>query len=287
VFIPIEFCYELEAPANGAGLCRNWKNALAGKRCGPEHHKPDALGHLTVVCPSGFWSVGKVIERQIVTGADADEIDGTDFELRAEPGAARATLERIDSALVAWSKILDNTVKHTSDKVLESLKKATNDNVASVETWVGWAEAIGKASPDLLVLLSHTVEKSLEIGAENSGQRATVAQINSRYVKKRVEDTPIVFLFGCDTAVADDQIYSFVGRFRTQGAALVVGTITPVLGERSAAVVRTIVAKLAQKRARAEPFGELMRDARRELLARGELTALCATSFGDATWSVS
>jgi hypothetical protein len=130
------------------------------------------------------------------------------------------------------------------------------------------------------------VNKALEIGPEDSGQRATVAQVNQNFVKTTAEDAPIVFLLGCDTAVADDEIYSFVGRFRDQGAALVVGTITPVLGERSAEVVKAILAQLAKRRREPARFGELMRDARREMLARGKLTALCATSFGDATWLI-
>jgi hypothetical protein len=59
-----------------------------------------------------------------------------------------------------------------------------------------------------------------------------------------------------------------------------------VAGERSAAVVKAVIAKLAQKRAEPARFGELMRDVRRDLLSQGELTALCTTSFGDASWLV-
>jgi hypothetical protein len=285
-FIPIEFVYELPAPANGAPLCGNWRAALTGQPCTADHHELDALGHLSVVCPSGFWSVSKVIERQILEDLSAEDIGQSDFGVRAEPSTARPRLPPLGSALFACSEILDNTVPGTSAAVLESLNRATGKHAASVSTWLEWAEAVDQRHPALLVLLSHTVDDALEIGPEDSGERATVAQINTRYVKKLAGDAPIVFLLGCDTAVADDKLVSFVGRFRDQGAALVVGTITPVLGERSAAVVRTVVAKLAQRRRHPASFGELMRDARRELLSKGELTALCATSFGDASWLV-
>jgi hypothetical protein len=285
-FIPIEFVYDLPPPANGAGLCDNWKDALKGQKCTAAHHETNALGHLKVVCPSGFWSISKVIERQILADSTAEEMKTSDFGVRSEPSTQRPSLPPISSALFAWSEILDNTESGTSADVLKSLNQSTRKHADSASTWLKWAEAIDEKHPALLVLLSHTVEDALEIGPEDSGERATVAQINSKFVKTLTKDAPIVFLLGCETVVADDKLVSFVGRFRDQGAALVVGTITPVLGEHSAAVVKAVVAKLAQKRDHPASFGELMRDARRDLLSKGELTALCATSFGDASWLV-
>jgi hypothetical protein len=240
-----------------------------------------------VVCPSGFWGISKVIERQIIKDLTNEEMRKSDFGVRAEPSVARPSLPRIGSALFAWSYILNNAVPETSADVLKSLEQVTRKRAASVETWLDWVKTIDEDQPELLVLLSHTVEGALEIGPANSGEIATLAHINSKFVKKLAQEAPIVFLLGCETGVADDKLVSFVGRFRDQGAAVVIGTITPVLGERSAAVVKAVVAKLAQKRAQPVRFGELMRDARRDLLSRGELTALCATSFGDASWLVS
>jgi hypothetical protein len=285
-FVPIEFIYELPPPANGAGLCKNWKQALAGKKCTSRHHGTDALGLLKVVCPSGFWSISKVIERQALKDLTDEEMRKSDFGIRAEPSTQRPKLPPIRSALFAWSDILDNNSRGTHAAVLKSLNKATRQHTSPVKTWVNWAAAIDKHRPELLVLLSHTANDALEIGPEDSGEIATLAQINTRFVKKGDHDAPIVFLLGCTTGVADDKLLSFAGRFRDQGAAIVVGTITPVLGERSAAVVKAVVAKLAQKRLKPARFGELMRKARRDLLSRGEITALCATSFGDASWLV-
>jgi hypothetical protein len=286
-FIPIEFTYGLPPPANGAALCKNWKGALAGKLCTARHHRTNALGHLEVVCPSGFWGMNKVIERQRFGDLTNEEMRKSDFGVRAEPSAKRPNLPPIGSALFAWSDILDNTVPGTSAGVLKSLDQATRKHAVAVKTWPEWARAIDEHQPGLLVLLSHTVDDALEIGPEKSGEIATLAHINPKFVRKLDQDAPIVILLGCTTGVADDTLVSFVGRFRNQGAALVVGTITPVLGERSAAVVKAVVAKLAQKRAQPVRFGELMRDVRRDLLSLGELTALCATSFGDASWLVS
>jgi hypothetical protein len=118
-------------------------------------------------------------------------------------------------------------------------------------------------------------------------ERRSLGQLSDRLVKGSPQDTPVLFLLGCDTAVTDRQLYSFVAGFRDSGAAVVVGTITPVHGELAAAVVKTLVDELvaASKRAPVR-FGELMRSARRLLLKEGKLTALSAASFGDADWLV-
>jgi hypothetical protein len=147
------------------------------------------------------------------------------------------------------------------------------------------------------VLLSHTTDDTpaaLEIGPEpgdrpERAERRALGQVNDKLVKGNPEDTPVLFLLGCDTAIADRALSSFVAGFRDAGAAVVVGTITPVHGELAAAVVGRLVQALvaaAKQKTAAVRFGELMRNGRRQLLAEGQLTALCAASFGDADWLV-
>lgn len=296
-FIPMEFVYDLPAPANNAGLCPNWRKALEGERCTPAHHKTDAvLGDLKVVCPSGFWSVSKVIERQVVREVEAADLNGSRFGIRAEPSAQRPRLAPPREALFAWSERLDNTVPGTSGRMLKSLKTAVGQAIA-VKTWREWATTIRRRRPSVLVLLSHTTDEappSLEIGSDDAApperaERRALGQVNDNLVKASPHDAPVLFLLGCDTAVAGRQLYSFVAGFRDSGAAVVVGTITPVHGELAAAVVETLVEQLATAARRhdmAVRFGELMRDGRRRLLKDGKLTALSAAAFGDADWLV-
>jgi hypothetical protein len=297
-FIPIEFVYDLPAPANDAGLCKNWRKALAGARCAPEHHPvDDVLGDLEVVCPSGFWSISKVIERQVVKEVAASDLKGGRFAIRAEPSTERPRLAAPSAALFAWSEILDRVVPGTSVKLLKLLNGATGNHAVSVKTWRDWAVAISQRRPPLLVLLSHTTDDTpaaLEIGPEpgdrpERAERRALGQVNDKLVKGNPEDTPVLFLLGCDTAIADRALSSFVAGFRDAGAAVVVGTITPVHGELAAAVVGRLVQALvaaAKQKTAAVRFGELMRNGRRQLLAEGQLTALCAASFGDADWLV-
>lgn len=297
-FIPVEFVYDLPAPANDAGLCKNWRKALDGARCEPEHHPvDDVLGDLEVVCPSGFWSISKVIERQVVKEVAASDLKGGRFAIRAEPSTERPRLTAPSAALFAWSEILDRIVPDTSVKLLKLLNGATGNHAVSVKTWRDWAVAISQRRPPLLVLLSHTTDDApaaLEIGPEpgdrpERAERRALGQVNDKLVKGDPQDTPVLFLLGCDTAIADRALYSFVAGFRDAGAAVVVGTITPVHGELAAAVVGRLVQALvaaAKQKTAAVRFGELMRDGRRQLLADGHLTALCAASFGDADWLV-
>jgi hypothetical protein len=294
-FVPLEFVYDLLPPGTNAKLCPNWKQALAGKPCSAAHHPTnDALNELKVVCPSGFWSVSKVIERQVLEDVTAEDLQGHDFGVRAEPGAKRTNLSPSAGAVFAWSEILDNAVPTASRDLLQALTVATGGQTLPVKTWTGWAGEIDAKRPGLLVLLSHTVEEegplSIEIGAEKAGERRTLAQINEKLVKKLRDDAPIVLLLGCDTGVAESDLTTFVGRFRDKGAAVVVGTITPVLGEHSAAVVEALLGEInaaaAGRRGTRTRFGDIMLDVRRQLLAQGELTALCVAAFGDADWRV-
>jgi hypothetical protein len=308
-FIPVEFIYDFPTPSQGAGLCSNWRKALEEGRCDPKYHPPAARPQqVGVVCPLGFWGLKKVIERQAVDADDAALVEGKDFAIRAEPTVERPRLDRLDSALFAWSDKVNATVEGQSDTVLETLDAVTGNQAVTARTWEEWVAAISERGPSLLVLLSHTVtdrgSTKLEIGPDGTGSRCERIEVVQEWVKRDPTATPVVLLLGCDTAVARNDPQTFVARFRDVGAALVVGTIVPVLGEHAAPVASALVQTLrsltdshAQRGsnglvAQAESglgksawtFGDAMVAVRRQLLASGELTALCVTAFGDASW---
>jgi hypothetical protein len=179
--------------------------------------------------------------------------------------------------------------------VLGTLDAVTGNknNAVSVATWRDWAVKVKELRPGLLVLLSHTTDGTpaeLEIGAEGSGERRALAQINARLVRASDEDTPVVLLLGCDTVVVEREAYSFAARFRECGASVVVGTLTSVLGEQVVPVANALIRGLSEGskprpgEGAAATFGEVWRRTRSRLLAEGELTALCVTAYGDAGW---
>ena len=309
-FIPVEFVYDFPTPSQDAGLCPNWQKALDEGTCDPKYH-PDAVRpeQVTVVCPLGFWGLRKVIERQVIDPGEVALVYGKDFAIRAEPTLERPSLDDFNGALFAWSDRVNATVEDQSDTVLRALNAVTGNRAVTARTWEEWVEAISEREPSLLVLLSHTVtdrgSAKLEIGPDGTGSRCERIEVVQEFVKKKPTDAPVVLLLGCDTAVAKNDSQTFVARFRDEGAALVVGTIAPVLGEHAAPVASTLVQTLRALMSQdaraggggdvtagpgngpghgARTFGDAMVTVRRKLLASGELTALCVTAFGDASW---
>jgi len=293
--VPVEFVYDLPAPTLDAGLCPNWRTALDEGRCDPANHPVDGTGLATVVCPTGFWALSKVIERQVVDrGHPLVDLQGMDFGVRSEPNGERPHLPALTSALFGASQRVDRVKDGLTDQVLATLNELTGDRAARADTWADWVQQVTTLQPPLLVLLSHTekVQSSLalEIGA---GDLRVMAQITPNVVKAAPDSAPVVLLLGCDTAVADRELQSFVSQFRDSGAALVVGTVAAVLGEHAAPVAQALTTALRDAAAAGAAgqdgptFGAVMLDIRRKLLAGGELMSLCLATYGDADWRLS
>jgi DNA-binding transcriptional ArsR family regulator len=288
-FFPVEFVYDLPTPKSDAGLCPGWKAALRAGTC-PEPHKTGPRGLAEHVCPIGFWALSKVIERQVVGNQSWTKMGlrGVEFAVRSHPTAERGSLEPPRAVLFAASSKVDDVRKGQIAGVRRALEKFADD-AAYTETWDGWVEAVGSKNPSLLVLLSHTAEEqfqaALEVGA---GDLCLISQIDGPYLRTSTDRSPIVLLLGCETAVSDFGLQTFVAKFQDLGAALVVGTVASVLGQRAAPVARTIATDFAAAAKRQTPIsvGDLLLATRRKLLAKGELTALCLTAFGDANWQL-
>ena len=289
-FLPIELVYGFPTPSTDAELCPGWKDALLTGQCESDHEAKGSRHLADTICPLGFWALSKVIERQVVGAKSWEQqgLRGVEFAIRAHPSAQRTSLRPPNVALFAASNLVDRKKDRQIEGVLKTLERIA-DSATYAETWDGWVEAVGRNSPTLLVLLSHTTEllndTALEIGED---QACLLAQLNKYYVKGSTDDRPVVLLLGCETAVTDFGLQTFVSRFQDLGAAVVVGTIAPVLGQRAAAVARSLATELAAASKRRRPIstGDLLLAIRRKLLAKGELTALCLTAFGDADWQV-
>jgi hypothetical protein len=298
-FVPIEYIYDLPPPSNKAALCSNWRQALEEGHCEDHfHHLNETTEQLEEICPSGFWAVSKVIERQSVEQTAANQ----GAVAPAGPSPERARLGALNSALFAWSERLDAAAPGQSTSVLETLRAATRGSTSIAFSWDEWAKVVVGEHPPLLVLLSHTTDDipaRLEIGRDAGGETIALSQITGSHVRGssrqqvRTDDpAPVVLLLGCGTAIADQAAYSFVAKFRTLGAAVVVGTLTSVLGEHVAPVTSALVKALSRAadetgaNAHPQTFGEVWRRTRSRLLAEGQLAALCITAYGDADWFV-
>lgn len=294
--LPIEFVYSLTVPADDAILCPNARRAVLTGKCSGEHHEENALGQLKVVCPAGFWGVSKIIERQVTDPARLAQ-DGpppADFSVWAEPTGARNTLGPVTPLVFAASDKADSVKRGEVARLAKWLGRRTAVVVNPIRSWLDWVASIQSLHPSLLLLVAHTVSDSgdgtaLEIAASD---RCRVAQLTPKFVRSTAVSEapgPIVLLLGCDTAVPPRDLQSPAFQFRYLGAALVVGTISPVLGRHASRVAREIVGELLRVTSRLKPgrsivFGEVLLQVRRRLLAKGITMAMCLAAYGDADW---
>ena len=289
--LPLEFVYDLPAPARPPKLCPNARQSLLDGHCADVHHVLDEEGHLDVVCPSGFWAVQRVIERHV---ADPEGLraaaGGAAYSIDAEPVRDRDTLAGLSGALFAASSRVDAVKPDSTGLVEAALAEVTGNHSTRARTWLEWVRAAGRDAPSLLVILAHSARDaatgttSLEIEAD---ERRDPSEINRRFLGPDTDGfvPPLVFLLGCDTAVSDLQYQTFVTRFRQTGAALVVGTIATVAGAHAAGVAAELARGLRGVDPSTSPaFGDVLRQVRRRLLADGEVMALCLTAYGDADW---
>lgn len=281
--LPLEFVYDRGYPVEEARLCGGWLDALQADAkvcpvCGGDPPSADVRLHAPTICPLGFWSLRKVVERlNPATAAGA-----------SAPRSGRRSLPPIDSAVFA-----------SSNKVPEDERTATwttiHDSVGNAvlaHHWDEWHEAV-KQHPRLLVALPHHdeagVEDFLEIGDESLGfdlARLRRGQIRPDYVNPDgLEPGPILLLLGCRTGAESELGYVQVVReFQKLKTSIVLGTLAQILGRHAAPLARELVTQLVAVDDPEADFGTLMRRVRRHMLARGYLLALCLVVLGDAEW---
>lgn len=282
--LPLELVYDRGYPAEGARLCQGWPAALAGDApdcpaCAPA---PPAGGDgsplAQTLCPFGFWSLRKVIER----------LDPATAAATSSPALQRRSLPAIDSAVFA-----------SSDKVPEAERTATWTAIQThvgravlARHWGEWHKAV-RQHPRLLVALPHhdveAVEDFLEIGDPRLGPdfaRLGRGQITADYVNPDGQEPgPILLLLGCRTGTESELGYArLVREFQQLKTSIVLGTLAQILGRHAAPLAREVVEQLLNTQDPQTDFGTLMRRVRRRMLARGYLLALCLVALGDGAW---
>lgn len=302
-FFPVEIFYDFVPPRpDGATLCRNAVNALGTGRCDPAtyHGVPARNGTIDVVCPAGFWSMNRVIERYASPKQVIPNLEGHDFGVRSEPVGSRDVLGGLSDALFARSNLVTSK---DAQAVVTALSKLPNGTPQTAATWDKWLELIEASGPGLLVLLSHTDvirarrDSALVIAASD---RCYATTFGRSFVREAVRPDaspddrpgPVVFLLGCDTTHTWSQYQSFVTLFRENHAALVIGTVGSVAARHAPSVAVKLIEHLAARAvpgaaAPAETIGDILLTARQQLLINGEIMALALSSYGDADWRLS
>jgi hypothetical protein len=281
-YVPLEFVYDRGYPVSNAKVCTSGLEALRSdaEAC-PVCTVPareEERASAPVICPFGFWSIRKVIER-VAPGVSTNA---------STPRAKRRGLPVLDSAAFASS----HSVPEDERKATQEALRQRFDRLFLVDDWHQWREAI-KEHPCLLLLMPHHgIEGKLdylEIGDERLPEdlgRLSRAQLLRQYVNADGRDPgPIVLVLGCQTAARTETGYVQITHLiQEQHASIVLGTLAEILGRHAAPVARELIAELVGIKDTQTDFGTVMRRVRRRMLARGFLMALCLVALGDAEW---
>jgi hypothetical protein len=268
-FLPIEFIYDRRAPVDGARLCDNW---VAGKVCGAHCFASDT--DQSVVCPSVFWGMRKVVERQYVK---ADSRTGTVFHVGgANPSASGDRLD-VTSAALAASKLV-------KAKDLKGVLSALG-GVTAAGDWPAWVASLAARPTGLLTLMPHTDDEQDTM--EIAGSLLDGALIEPPYVTgERADAHPVVVLLGCDTAGFERNPSGFASRFLQSQAAVVFATMTMLSTSQAPQLCVKLAGLLRDEGREAQTLGEFVATFRREAVRDGVLAALSVTALGNADWRI-
>lgn len=293
-YLPLEFIYDMPAPHFQARLCPKWHEALEKgleeleeglcKDCTVK----DSLPPAEFFCPLGFWGLRLVVERHYIDPYNKPDLKGYAFALKGESVEGRRVLRVLKSAIFAASEKVDEEIPQSQD-VFKVLQDVTHRKVEQVTTLKSWRDAVVKLQPSLLVLLTHISPCSLDPRQPQMeiGKGVGLAQIyiNRQYlVPSEDAPRPVVLLLGCTTLSTDIPFRSFAASFRREGAAIVLSTITDVLGRHVAPVSAQLVHNLEQAAEKGLSMGDALVLVRRKALIDGIPMVLSLVGLGDADW---
>jgi hypothetical protein len=157
------------------------------------------------------------------------------------------------------------------------------------QDWDIWRKLVDKTHPypKMLVLLPHSDTVPIDIDVLEIGANELLAkdEIDVNLIGK--EEIPqLLLLLGCSTAAVTEAFAPYPELFHRAGADIIIAPLAPILGADAAPIAERLAELLADRMAlgREVAFGELLRDIRRELLAKGHPGALGLVGFGDADW---
>jgi hypothetical protein len=172
--------------------------------------------------------------------------------------------------------------------VRDNLQPRFDKAFAVASDWGDWAKQVQLHSPSVLLLIPHTDEDEDEIPTmEINNDTLASENITRSHVLGPKSLPPVVLLLGCNTDNAGLPHESFVAYFADYQAAIVISSISKVLGRHAAPLAQDLVERLlAVPRNGDRSFGEVLRDLRRRSMLDGPPVALVLKAYGDADWRI-
>lgn len=276
-FFPVEFLYSGTSPLPTATLCPQAAAALAP---GGEavHAACPNRGSRDHVCPAAFWGLSKCIERHAHGGAT---------HRLAAPAPGDERIGPFESALVAASQIA--AAEMTGPSGVPALVGKYVAKVAQPTSWDDWEKGIANDHPDLLVLLPHTGESTIDPlipSLEISSKFLDADNIEALHVRAgpHPRPGPLVLLLGCHTSVAQVDFMGTVGRFVRSGAPVVVGTLSVIHATQAGLLAARLLEAATAPGHVATRLDEALLQVKRELLAAGHGVAFTLVAYGHSSW---
>jgi len=273
-FFPAEYLYDRRVPKKDAKLCPQFAAAADSRGECPDCPAEDDG---SLVCPLGFWGLNRIIERQV----RPKDLAG---ESPPEPQVGRDLLPVVNGVVLAASNEVNGDNENEVSETLDALAEITGEKAYLAESWTQWRELSENHYPVLLVALPHNVDNELGFQALQIGkdQELALNEIGDDY---RPPPDSVILLLGCNTSAAEVQYEDFVAGLRSAGAAVVVGTITYVLGMQAAPLAREFVRQFwSHTGSDSRPMGEVLRSVRTSMVRDGNPLALAVAAYGCADW---
>lgn len=267
--LPLELAYDGPAPGDTARLCKHLKTP-------PEDTTtPCKMASERIVCPYAFWGTYRTIARTV--------------EARKSAAAAPPALRPLSLRPILWGVTARADAGAAAPKPSELLAQALATSVGAeqvfpAKNWREWSRQVKRHQPQLLLVLGHTDVAPggavLEIG---HGGRLLDARITTSMLRGEQAPAPLVLLIACATAVAGGLFGALPATLTANGAAAVVATLSKLRGPDGATAAIRIVSALLDSAAQAggSQLGAALADARRQLLAQGNLAGLFLVSHGE------
>ncbi len=295
VYFPAEFIYCGRSPVKGAKFCPNSAKVLQSpfnqNSCfeGP-HDKCEYWDDPDYLCPLRMWGFRYVIERQPANDAQQTR----NFLSDKTSNEQNAGKDIFDHVVIAVSKVVYNANPMAANELKSKLIKVAK-NVDIAKDWTELKTIVNKKSPSLLVLIPDSgIDEEFYKQTKkpkSEGIKISTLELGGEIIRRDCFEReniqgsnggrPVVLLLGCNTNTAEFPFLNFIKRFEDCGAAMVMGTITPVEANRTVDFVKGFIDAYVTAKESSPTFGELLLEMRRQMLAAGDGYALSLLAYGD------
>jgi hypothetical protein len=282
-FVPLDFVYDLPPPAQDAKLCDHAESALRSGKCAGcfDHSKSPA----PFVCPFGFWSFSRVVERHSSEYEDPAGNGGGDYRILSASDSRQGTLQILNDTVHASTQRIDSVVAGTR----ENLRKAIQQNCTTcreAEDWDKWDLLTKDKKPDSLILVVHLEpDEATEIDQLEIGDGKLLLQ-NFFDETKLGTSPPFVIIIGCEVINTATYGFDISNQLMRHGAAIVLSNFTRITGRQAGPIVVRLVELLRENQGNTLTFGQVLLKLRQRLLADGYIASLTLIAHGDADWKI-